>query len=90
VKRRFALLRPVSALGVLALAVVTPAHAQNFALTADHLYTMDAGPQGGPGMVLIRDGKIEEVRTGAGIEAPTGYQAIHGAYVTPGLIDAYT
>jgi imidazolonepropionase-like amidohydrolase len=74
----------------LVLTVALPAHTQSVAVSADHLYTMDAGPQGGPGLVLIRDGKIEEVRTGAGIEAPTGYQAIHGAYVTPGLIDAYT
>jgi len=40
--------------------------------------------------VLIRDGKIEDVRTGKGVDAPAGYQVIHGAYVTPGLIDAYT
>jgi imidazolonepropionase-like amidohydrolase len=64
--------------------------AQNVALVADHLYTMDAGPQGEPGMVLIRDGKIDEVRAGAGGQAPAGYQVIHGAYVTPGLIDADT
>ncbi len=75
---------------IMALAVALPAHAQSLAVTADHLYTMDAGPQGGPGLVLIRDGKIEDVRTGAGIAAPSGYKVIHGAYVTPGLIDAYT
>jgi imidazolonepropionase-like amidohydrolase len=72
------------------LAAVLPLNAQNFAVTADHLYTMDAGPQGGPGLVLIRDGKIEDVRSGPDIKAPDGYQVIHGAYVTPGLIDAYT
>ncbi len=64
--------------------------AQNVALVADHLYTMDGGPQGGPGMVLIRDGKVDEVRQGAKGEPPAGFQVIHGAYVTPGLIDADT
>jgi imidazolonepropionase-like amidohydrolase len=49
-----------------------------------------AGVQGGPGMVLIRDGKIEAVRSGEHLSAPNGYQEVHGAYVTPGLIDADT
>jgi imidazolonepropionase-like amidohydrolase len=73
-----------------ALAFTSPVRAQNFALVADHLYTMDAGPQGGPGMVLIRDGRIEDVRAGANPQPPRGYEIIRGAYVTPGLIDADT
>jgi imidazolonepropionase-like amidohydrolase len=72
------------------LAFTSALRAQNFALVADHLYTMDAGPQGGPGMVLIRDGKIEDVRPGANPQPPRDYQVIRGAYVTPGLIDADT
>jgi imidazolonepropionase-like amidohydrolase len=72
------------------LAFTSSLRAQNFALVADHLYTMDAGPQGGPGMVLIRDGRIEEVRPGANPQPPRGYEVIRGAYVTPGLIDADT
>ncbi len=64
--------------------------AQNVALVAEHLYTMDAGPQGGPGVVLIRDGKIEDVRQGANVQPPKGFEVIRGAYVTPGLIDADT
>jgi imidazolonepropionase-like amidohydrolase len=80
---------------VLAVAVcfVTAAstHAQSVAISADHLYSMDGtAPQGGPGMVLIRDGKIESVRGGANLIAPAGYQALHGVYVTPGLIDTDT
>jgi imidazolonepropionase-like amidohydrolase len=75
---------------VLPLFVSCSLGAQNVALVADHLYTMDAGPQGGPGMVLIRDGKVDEVRQGAQGEPPAGFQVIHGAYVTPGLIDADT
>jgi imidazolonepropionase-like amidohydrolase len=72
------------------LAFTSPLWAQNIALVADHVYTMDADPQGGPGMVLIRDGKIEDVRPGANLQPPKGYQVIRGAYVTPGLIDADT
>src|SRR6202453_2922067 len=64
--------------------------AQNIAVVAEHLYTMDAGPQGGPGMVLIRDGKIEETRQGANMQPPAGFQVVHGTYVTPGLVDADT
>jgi imidazolonepropionase-like amidohydrolase len=75
---------------IAALAFTSPLRAQNVALVADHLYTMDAGPQGGPGMVLIRDGKIEDVRPGANPQPPRDYQVIRGAYVTPGLIDADT
>ena len=73
-----------------ALAFTSLLRAQNVALVADHLYTMDAGPQGGPGMVLIRDGKIEDVRPGANPQPPRDYQVIRGAYITPGLIDADT
>jgi imidazolonepropionase-like amidohydrolase len=75
----------------LGFVVAGPAQAQNVAISADHLYSMDSTtPQGGPGLVLIRDGKIEAVRNGANLSAPAGYQALHAAYVTPGLIDTDT
>jgi imidazolonepropionase-like amidohydrolase len=64
--------------------------AQNFAVLADHLYTMADGPQGGPGLVLIRDGKIEAVRPGPRQQPPDGYTVLKAAFVTPGLIDADT
>ncbi len=41
-------------------------------------------------MVVIRDGKIEDVRQGANLQPPKGFEVIRGAYVTPGLIDADT
>jgi imidazolonepropionase-like amidohydrolase len=64
--------------------------AQNFAVLADHLYTMADGTQGGPGMVLIRDGKVEAVRSGSQQKPPDGYTALKAAFATPGLIDADT
>jgi imidazolonepropionase-like amidohydrolase len=73
-----------------AFALTPPLQAQNVAVVADHVYTMDAGPQGGPGMVLMRDGKIEDVRPGANQQPPNSYEVIRGAYVIPGLIDADT
>ena len=64
--------------------------AQNFAVLADHLYTMADGTQGGPGMVLIRDGKVEAIRSGSQQKPPDGYTALKAAFATPGLIDADT
>ncbi len=75
----------------LGFAAASSTRAQNVAISADHLYSMDGtAPQGGPGLVLIRDGKIEAVRSGANLAAPAGYQALHAVYVTPGLIDTDT
>jgi imidazolonepropionase-like amidohydrolase len=81
---------PTSLLLTAVLVVTSSLPAQNVALVAEHLYTMDTTPQGGPGMVLIRDGKIEDVRQGANLQPPGGYEVIRGAYVTPGLIDSDT
>jgi imidazolonepropionase-like amidohydrolase len=64
--------------------------AQNIAVLADHLYTMADGTQGGPGMVLIRDARIEAVRPGPHQLPPDGYTVLKAAFVTPGLIDADT
>ena len=64
-----------------------PLQAQKIAVIAEHLYTMNGGRPGGPGMVLISGGKIEAVNPGANAQAPAGYQVFRAAYVTPGLID---
>ena len=64
--------------------------AQNIAVLADHLYTMADGTQGAPGVVLIRDGKIEALRTGPRQQPPDGYTVLKAAFAIPGLIDADT
>jgi imidazolonepropionase-like amidohydrolase len=74
--------------GMLILAF--PLHAQKIAVLAEHVYTMSDGAQGQPGLVLINNGKIEAVKTGAKLQAPAGYQLFRAAYVTPGLIDVDT
>ena len=71
-------------------ACATTSVAQNIAVLAEHLYTMADETQGGPGMVLVRDGKIEGVRPGSQQSAPAGYTVVKAAFVTPGLIDADT
>lgn len=67
-----------------------PLQAQKVAVVADHVYAMDSGPQGGPGIILINNGKIEAVHSGANPRPPDGYQVFRAAYATPGLIDADT
>jgi len=75
---------------LLICAASTTALAQNVAVLADHLYTMAEGTQGGPGLVLIRDGRIEAVHPGQQQQPPDGYTVLKAAFVTPGLIDADT
>lgn len=63
-----------------------PAFSQ-VAVRGETVYTM-AGPALRDGVVLVRDGKIEEV--GAGLPVPAGYRERRAKVVTPGLIDAHT
>jgi imidazolonepropionase-like amidohydrolase len=84
-------MRALRWLTLLICAAASPALlAQNFAVLADHLYTMADGTQGGPGLVLIRDGKIEAVRPGPRRQPPDGYTVFKATFVTPGLIDTDT
>lgn len=65
-----------------------PAAAQ-LAVQADTLYTM-AGPPIVEGVVLVRDGQIEQVGAASEVAVPSGYQTLEAAVVTPGLIDAHS
>jgi imidazolonepropionase-like amidohydrolase len=62
--------------------------AQKIAIVAGKLYTMGAGAQGQPGVVLIDNGKVTAVHGGS--SAPAGYTVMRAAYVTPGLVDSKT
>ncbi|MFN2373094.1 MAG: amidohydrolase family protein [Cyclonatronaceae bacterium] len=59
------------------------------AVKADLLYTM-AGDPVENGVVLIRDGKIEQAGAQSRISVPDGYTVYEAPVVTPGLIDART
>lgn len=74
---------------LLVLVASAAAYGQKIAVVADRLYTSGGDHQGGkPGVVLIEDGKVAGIVEGS--KAPDGYQQMHAAYVTPGLIDAKT
>ncbi len=59
------------------------------AVKGDTVYTMEGEPVEN-GVVLIRDGKIEQVGPAEEITIPDSYETFQGAVVTPGLIDART
>jgi imidazolonepropionase-like amidohydrolase len=66
----------------------TTAHAQ-IAVKADILYTM-AGSPISDGVVLVRDGRIEQAGPQSRVRIPDGYTVYEAPVVTPGLIDART
>lgn len=68
--------------------LVSSAQAQ-LAVRADTLYTMAGAPIEN-GVVLIRDGKIEQVGPAQAIRIPEGYRVLEAVVVTPGLIDAHS
>jgi len=53
------------------------------------MHTM-AGPPITDGVVLIEGGRIKAVGPAAKVPIPPGTRTLHGAVVTPGLIDAHT
>ncbi len=59
------------------------------AVRADTLYTMAGAPIEN-GVVLIRNGKIEQVGPAQAVRIPEGYRVLEAAVVTPGLIDAHS
>lgn len=68
------------------LFITTVAKAQ-IAIKAETIYTVSGSPITN-GVVLVKDGKIENV--GAGLSIPEGYKIFETKVLTPGLIDART
>src|SRR5689334_9144897 len=71
------------------LVVANPLQAQQLAVRGETVYTM-AGQPIQDGVILIRDGKIEQVGAASQVRIPAGYQTLTAKVVTPGLIDAHT
>ncbi|MDG5767944.1 amidohydrolase family protein [Balneolales bacterium ANBcel1] len=78
----------LSAAAVIAFFYPPELNAQ-IAVTADTLYTME-GPPVTNGVVLIRDGRIEQAGRRDDLAIPQGYKQYNAQVVTPGLIDART
>lgn len=82
-----------SLLVIAALLMITAAaqsiSAQQLAVRGETVYTM-AGQPIRDGVVLIRDGKIEQVGAASQVQIPAGYRTLTAKVVTPGLIDAHT
>ncbi|TNE72716.1 amidohydrolase [bacterium] len=67
--------------------ISTSLFAQTFAIKGETVYT-SAGEPIKNGVVLIKDGKIEQV--GTNISIPSGYSVHEAKVVTPGFIDAHS
>ena len=57
------------------------------AIKADIIYTVSGSPIKN-GVVLVKDGKIENVGTAKEISIPKNYKIVEAKVVTPGLVDA--
>jgi imidazolonepropionase-like amidohydrolase len=77
---------PTAFLSVLAL-WAAPVSAQQLAVRGETVYTM-AGQVIRDGVVLTRDGRIEQVGPASYVRIPSGYKVLRAKVVTPGLIDA--
>ncbi len=73
----------------LLLAGVPQSATAQIAIQADTVYTM-AGAPIVDGVVLVRDGEIEQVGAANDVAIPSGYQTLSTSVVTPGLIDAHS
>ena len=72
------------------LAVCAPlVSAQQLAVRGETVYTM-AGQLIRDGVVLTRDGKVEQVGPASKVTIPAGYKMLRAKVVTPGLIDAHS
>ena len=59
------------------------------AIRGEKVYT-SAGPTIADGVIIIRDGKVQQVGPASQVKVPPGYRLLQAKAVTPGLIDAHT
>src|SRR6266576_4078163 len=66
-----------------------PISAQQLAVQGETVYTM-AGQAIHDGVVLIGNGKIEQVGAATEVKIPAGFKTVRGKVLTPGLIAAHS
>ena len=76
-------------LALLAILISANVARAQIAVRGDTVHTM-AGPPIQDGVVLIRDGRIEQVGPVSEVTIPAGYRTLTATVVTPGLIDAHS
>lgn len=86
---RFSRLSLVATFLTFLLVGVPQSATAQIAIQADTVYTM-AGAPIVDGVVLVRDGEIEQVGAANDVAIPSGYQTLSTSVVTPGLIDAHS
>lgn len=69
--------------------LIVPGHARQIVVKGETVHT-SAGEPITNGVVLIRDGLIEEVGPESSVQVPSGYEVHEAAVVTPGFIDAHS
>ncbi|AEN73402.1 amidohydrolase [Rhodothermus marinus SG0.5JP17-172] len=74
---------------LLTLGLLASSARAQLAVRADTVYTMAGAPIEN-GVVLIHDGKIEQVGPAQTVRIPEGYRVLEAVVVTPGLIDAHS
>ncbi len=77
----------ISLLATVLLATVSTISAQTYAIKGETVFT-SAGEPIKNGVVLMKDGKIEQV--GANLSIPSGYAVYEAKVVTPGFVDAHS
>jgi imidazolonepropionase-like amidohydrolase len=71
------------------LASLGPTLTAQVAIRGERVHTV-AGPVIADGVVVIRDGKVQQVGPASQVKVPAGYRLLQAKVVTPGLIDAHT
>jgi imidazolonepropionase-like amidohydrolase len=71
------------------LASLGPTLTAQVAIRGERVHTV-AGPVIADGVVVIRDGKVQQVGPASQVKVPAGYRLLQARVVTPGLIDAHT
>lgn len=67
----------------------TDIQAQSYAIQGETVYTMAGNPITN-GVVIVRDGRIDQVGPAARVRIPSGMEVVQARVVTPGFIDAHS